>query len=130
MENKYSNFGNVCNVVNDLKPANFKGIAFLVVDELNNFNAKKIPFLVRSSLRSKINKNDAIILNEQDGFTKNEKVNCTKCEDSGYVFDTVYACDECEKGQQIQHEHNEEELERLKKRAKFLRKVIKKYKEK
>ena len=57
-------------------------------------------------------------------------MNCKNCVDTGYIFDTLYACGECEKGQERQHEYNETELKQLNKRAKFLRKVIKKYKEK
>ena len=127
MENKYSNFGNVCNVTNNLKPASFKGIVFLVEDELSDFNAKEIPFVVSSSLRSKIKKMDVFSLDEEDGFTKIKKMNCTECEDSGYVFNTLYPCDKCDLGKPIQHEQNKQELERLLKRAKFLRKVIKIY---
>ena len=55
---------------------------------------------------------------------------CSNCEDSGYIFDTLHACDKCDLGKPIQHEHNEQELERLKKRCKVLREKIKEYKEK
>ena len=74
MESKYSNFGNVSNVINS-----FDGI----------------------------------------------RMYCTKCEDSGYIFDTLHACDECDLGKPIQHEYNERELERLKKDVKFYVKKLK-----
>ena len=100
MERKFSNFGNVCNVINNFKaatfrPVTFKGVGFLIKDEPDNFN--------------------------------NKNMNCTECEDSGYVFDTLYPCNKCDLGKPIQHERNKQELERLLKRAKFLRKIIKNY---
>ena len=42
MKRKYSNFGNVCNVINNSKTASFKGDGFLVIDEFSDFNEAHI----------------------------------------------------------------------------------------
>jgi len=54
-------------------------------------------------------------------------MNCNRCEDSGYVFDTLFPCDECKLGSPIEHKHNQQELKRLEKRCRYLRKEIKEY---
>lgn len=59
----------------------------------------------------------------------NKPMNCTNCEDSGYTFDTLWPCRECDLGNPIQHQHDLNELKRITTRAKVLRKQIKSYKE-
>lgn len=54
-------------------------------------------------------------------------MNCTTCEDSGYVFDTYHACTDCELGAPIQYEQDKDELDRLTKRSNTVRIKIKEY---
>ena len=53
MKSKYSNFGNVCNVVNNLKSVSFKGVNFLVWDELSYFNPENIGIGRMSEFKTK-----------------------------------------------------------------------------
>lgn len=57
-------------------------------------------------------------------------MHCTQCEDSGYIFDTYYPCDQCELGKPIRHKQNKQDLKRLEKRCRILRKEIKAYENK
>ena len=54
-------------------------------------------------------------------------VNCDNCEDTGYRFDTLFPCHECELGKPIKHLQNITELRWLESRARILRKQIKQY---
>ena len=56
---------------------------------------------------------------------------CKTCDDgSGYLWDSLNACPDCAKGKEIQQGYDKEELKRIEKRTRKLRKKIKAYKEK
>lgn len=40
-------------------------------------------------------------------------MSCSNCEGTGYRFDTLDPCLECDLGKPIKHKHNKEELERV-----------------
>jgi len=54
-------------------------------------------------------------------------MNCRNCADSGYTFDTLQACHECDLGKPIQYKYDKEELSSILKRANTLHIKKKKY---
>ena len=53
---------------------------------------------------------------------------CKTCDEgSGLLWDTTYACPDCEKGREIQHQYDKWELKAKEKRCRELRKRIKRY---